>query len=63
VFPILFVTRPFYTVIDKAIGGLAVERYEDSVTARENSVVFVLRRRVGGQVTNPWGGAALKISA
>ena len=62
-FPILFVTRPFYTVVDKAIGGMSLERYEDSITARENNVVFVMRRRVGGQVTNPWGGAVLKISA
>lgn len=63
VHPILFVTRPFYTIADKAIGGMALERYEDSITARENNVVFLMRRRVGGQVTNPWGGAALKISA
>jgi HK97 family phage major capsid protein len=63
VFPIMFVTRPFYTIVDKAIGGMSLERYEDSITARENNVVFVMRRRVGGQVTNPWGGAVLKISA
>jgi HK97 family phage major capsid protein len=63
VFPILFVTRPFYTIVDKTLGGMALERYEDSTTAKENNVVFVMRRRVGGQVTNPWGGAALKISA
>lgn len=63
VYPIMFVTRPFYTIVDKAIGGMALERYEDSITARENNVVFVMRRRVGGQVTNPWGGAVMKISA
>lgn len=62
-YPILFVTRPVYTIVDKPIGGMAVERYEDSTTAKTNTVVMVLRRRVGGNVTAPWGGAAMKISA
>jgi HK97 family phage major capsid protein len=63
VFPILFITRPFYLIVDKPVGGMAVERYEDSTTAKTNTVVLVLRRRMGGQVVQPWAGAAMKISA
>jgi len=63
VYPILFVTKPMYAIVDKPVGGMAVERYEDSTTAKANQVVLVLRRRVGGQVLNPWAGAAMKISA
>ena len=62
-FPILFITRPFYLIVDKPVGGMAVERYEDSTTAKTNTVVLVLRRRMGGQVVQPWAGAAMKISA
>ena len=61
-YPILFVTRPMYIIVDKPVGGMAVERYEDSTTARTNTVVLVLRRRMGGQVVQPWAGAAMKIS-
>jgi HK97 family phage major capsid protein len=63
VYPIVFVCRPMYTIVDKPVGGMAVERYDDSVTAKLNQVVLVIRRRVGGQVINPWAGAVMKISA
>lgn len=62
-FPILFITRPFYLIVDKPVAGMAVERYEDSTTAKTNTVVLVIRRRLGGQVVQPWAGAAMKISA
>jgi HK97 family phage major capsid protein len=62
-YPILFVTRPSYLIVDRPVGGMAVERYEDFTTARTNTVGFVLRRRVGGQVVRPWGVAAMKIAA
>jgi HK97 family phage major capsid protein len=62
-YPIVFITRPMYTIVDKMVGGMAVERYDDSTTAKANQVVLVIRRRVGGQVVNPWAGAVMKISA
>jgi HK97 family phage major capsid protein len=63
VYPIVFVCRPMYTIVDKPVGGMAVERYDDSVTAKLNQVVLVIRRRVGGQVINPWAGAVMKVAA
>lgn len=62
VHPILFVSKGSYLIVDKA-GGMDVQRYDDSTTAKANSIVLVLRRRVGGQVLLPWGIAAMKISA
>ncbi len=62
VYPILFVSKGSYLIVDKA-GGMDVQRYDDSTTAKANSIVLVLRRRVGGQVILPWGIAAMKISA
>ena len=63
VYPIIFVTRPAYLIVDRPVGGMSVERYEDFTTARTNTVGFVLRRRVGGQVLRPWGVAVMKVSA
>lgn len=62
-YPIIFVTRPAYLIVDRVVGGMAVERYEDYTTARTNTVGFVLRRRTGGQVVRPWGIAVMKIAA
>lgn len=61
VYPILFVSKGSYLIVDKA-GGMDVQRYDDSVTAVANSIRLVMRRRVGGQVLLPWGIAAMKIS-
>ncbi len=63
VYPIVFITKPMYMIVDKMVGGMAVERYDDSTTAKANQIVLVIRRRVGGQVINPWAGAVMKISA
>lgn len=59
-YPVIFITRPTYLIVDRVVGGMAVERYEDFTTARTNAVGFVLRRRVGGQVIRPWGAAVLR---
>ena len=61
VYPILFVSKGSYLIVDKA-GGMDVQRYDDSTTAKANSIVLVMRRRVGGQVILPWGIGAMKIS-
>lgn len=62
VYPIIFVTRGAYLIVDKA-GGLDVTRYDDSTTAKSNQIVLVMRKRVGGQVVLPWGIAVQKVSA
>lgn len=62
VHPILFVTQGSYLIVDRA-GAMDVQRYDDSTTAKSNQIVLVARRRIGGQVLNPWGIAALKVSA
>jgi HK97 family phage major capsid protein len=62
VYPILFVTKGSYLIVDKA-GGMDVQRYDDSTTAVANSIVLVMRRRVGGQVILPWGIGSMKVSA
>ena len=61
VYPILFITRGAYLIIDKV--GMDVQRYDDSATAKANQVVLVARRRLGGQLLNPWGVAVMKVSA
>jgi HK97 family phage major capsid protein len=50
-----------YTIVDRI--GMTVERYLDSATARQNLVYYVMRRRLGGQVTEPWRLAAQLVSA
>ena len=61
VYPIIFITRGSYLIIDKV--GMDVTRYDDSTTAKSNQIVLVARRRLGGQLLNPWGAAVMKVSA
>lgn len=61
VYPVLFVAKGAYAIVDRV--GMSVDRYDDSTTAKANSIVLVARRRGGGQVINPWGIAAMKVSA
>ncbi len=50
--PIIFGDFKGYTIADRI--GMSLMRYDDSTTAETNSVKFVLRRRVGGQVSEGW---------
>lgn len=60
-FPIVFGNpKRGYTIADRI--GMSVERYLDSGTAATDSVVFYVRRRVGGQVTAGWAFSALKVA-
>lgn len=61
VYPVIFVTKGAYQIVDKV--GMDVQRYDDSTTAKSNQIVLVARRRLGGQVILPWGIAAMKVSA
>lgn len=59
--PIIFGDFKGYTIADRI--GMSLMRYDDSTTAETNSVKFVLRRRVGGQVTEGWRFAVTHIAA
>lgn len=50
-----------YQIIDRV--GMTVERFVDSYTARQNLVCFVMRRRLGGRLLEPWRLVALKVAA
>jgi HK97 family phage major capsid protein len=61
VFPVIFMARDSYAIVDRV--GMDIQRYDDSTTARQNQIILVARRRVGGQPLNPWGIATLRIAA
>lgn len=60
VYPVIFIARGAYQIIDRI--GMDVSRYEDSTTAVQNTIRLVARRRVGGQLLNPWAAAVMKVS-
>lgn len=60
-YPIIFGDMSGYQIFDRI--GMTVERYLDSSTARQNMVMYVMRRRLGGQPTEPWRFAVMKIAA
>lgn len=59
-YPIVFGDLTGYQVFDRV--GMTVERYLDSATARVNTIMYVMRRRLGGQVVEPWRFAVMKCS-
>lgn len=59
-YPVLYGDLGAYVIVDRV--GMSVERYLDSSTARANQVVYVMRRRLGGQLLEPWRFSALKIA-
>lgn len=60
-YPIIFGDFAGYTIADRV--GMSIQRYDDSTTAKSNAVVFVARRRLGGQVLEGWRFAVQKVSA
>lgn len=54
-YPVLFGDPAGYRIVDRI--GMTVERYLDSATARQNLVLYIMRRRLGGKLTHPerWG--------
>jgi HK97 family phage major capsid protein len=58
-FPMVFGDLAGYQIVDRI--GMTVERYLDSATARQNMVMYVMRRRLGGQVVEPWRFAVMEI--
>jgi len=59
-FPLLFMDPSAYQIVDRV--GMTIERYLDSSTAEINQVKFVMRRRLGGQLTDTWKCAVQKIA-
>lgn len=60
-YPIIFGDLSGYQIFDRI--GMTVERYLDSSTARKNTVMYVVRRRLGAQPTELWRFAAQKVAA
>jgi len=60
-YPIVFADLSGYQIFDRI--GMTVERYLDSTTARQNMVMYVMRRRLGGQPVEPWRFAVQKVAS
>jgi HK97 family phage major capsid protein len=58
-FPILFGQLQGYIIVDRV--GLSIQRLVET-EAKRNQIEFVARKRVGGQVAEPWRMRAQKIS-
>lgn len=50
-----------YMIVDRV--GMTVERAEDTTTKGTNTVALFARRRLGGQIVEPWRFQAQKVSA
>ena len=60
-YPIIFGDWMGYMIADRV--GLSIQRFVDSTLAKQNLVSFVMRRRLGGQVTHGFRFAVQKCSA
>lgn len=58
-YPVLFGDLRGYTVVDRV--GMSVERYLDSATARKDTVAYLMRRRLGGKLLEPWRFGVQKV--
>ncbi len=59
-FPMIFGDLAGYFIADRV--GMSIERYLDSAVARINSVCFLMRRRLGGKVVEPWRFVLYKVA-
>lgn len=59
--PIIFGDPGGYLVVDRV--GMTVQRYDDSATAKTNTFQYITRRRLGGQVVEPWRFALARVAA
>ena len=60
-YPIIFGDLTGYLIVDRV--GMSIERVSDTTTVGGNKVALFARRRLGGQVIEPWKFQAQKISA
>lgn len=60
-YPVIFGDLSGYMIVDRV--GMSVERVEDTTTKGTNTVALFARRRLGGQVVEPWKFQGHKVSA
>jgi len=60
-YPVLFGDFRGYFIVDRV--GMSVERYLGGEEARINQVLYIARRRLGGQCMEPWRFAAQRVGA
>lgn len=60
-YPIIFGDMKGYLIVDRV--GMSVERVEDTTTKGTNTIALFARRRLGGQVVEPWRFQGHKVSA
>jgi HK97 family phage major capsid protein len=60
-YPLIFGDMLGYLIVDRV--GMEIRRVEDSTTVGQNKVALYARRRLGGQVIEPWRFQAQKVSA
>lgn len=59
-YPLIFGDLMGYLIVDRV--GMTIERVEDSTTVGTNKVALFMRRRLGGQVLEPWRIKVQKVS-
>lgn len=60
-YPLIFGDLSGYTIADRI--GMSVKRFDDSAVARENKVLYLVKRRLGAHLTEPWKFKVQKVSA
>jgi HK97 family phage major capsid protein len=60
-YPLIFGDLRGYMIVDRV--GMTVERVTDATTTGKNKVAIFGRRRLGGDVIEPWRMAAQKVAA
>lgn len=60
-YPIVFGDMKGYLIVDRI--GMSIERVEDTTTVGRNKIALFMRRRLGGQVIEPWRFKAQKTAA
>ena len=60
-YPVIFGDLGGYMIVDRV--GMTIERVEDTTTKGTNTVALFARRRLGGQVVEPWRFQVQKVSA
>ncbi len=60
-YPLVFGDLRGYYIVDRV--GISVERLADATSVMANKVFFVMRRRLGGRVIEPWRFVVHKVSA
>ena len=60
-YPIIFGDLKGYLLVDRV--GMSIKRVEDTTTVGGNKVALFARRRLGGQVVEPWRFQGHKVSA